>query len=79
MHNQLPVTAKWKHILNVYKWDKQNVVCLFYKLTDAHLAPVGQDAMKVSLAAQVMSHIVGASLNSFVSQGKEHCSAFIVL
>jgi hypothetical protein len=79
MPSQLPVTAKWKHILNVYKWDKNNVVCLFYKVTDAHLAPVAQDGMKVSLAAQVMSHTVGASLCSLASQGKEHCSAFIVL
>jgi hypothetical protein len=40
-----------EHILNVYKWDKRKIVRLCYKLTDAHLAPVGQDAMKVSLAA----------------------------
>jgi len=78
MHNQLPVTAKWEHILNVYQWDKSNVVHLFYKLTNAHLAPVAQDAMKVSLAAQVMSHTVGASLTSVASQGKECCSYFIV-
>ena len=79
MHDQLPVTAKWEHILNVYEWDKKNIVHLFCKLTDAHLAPVAQGAKKVSLAAQVMSHTVGASLNSLASQGKEHCSAFIVL
>jgi hypothetical protein len=29
MPSQLPVTAKWEHILNVYKWDKN--VRLFYK------------------------------------------------
>ena len=46
MHNQLTLTAKWEHILNVYEWDKSNVVCLFYKLTDAYLAPVAQDARK---------------------------------
>jgi len=79
MPTQLPLTAKWEHILNVYKWDKYNVVRLFYKLTDAHLAPVAQDTMKVSLAAQVMIHTVGASLCSLASQAKEHCSAFIVL
>ena len=79
MHNQLLVTAKWEHILNVYKWDKSHVVRLLYKITDAHLAPVAQDAMKVSLAAQVMSHTVGASLISVASQGKEHCSSFTVL
>ena len=76
MPKQLPLTAKWEH---VYKWDKYNVVRLFYKLTDVHLAPVAQDAMKVSLAAQVMSHTVGTSLCSLAAQAKEHCSAFIVL
>jgi len=79
LYNQLPVTAKWEHILNVYQWDKSNVVHIFYKLTDGHLAPVAQDTMKVSLAAQVMSHTVGASLSSLASQVKEHCSSFIVL
>ena len=48
VYNQLPVTAKWEHILNVYQWDKSNVVRIFYKLTDAHLASVAQDAMKKS-------------------------------
>jgi len=54
--------------LCVYKLDKQKIVHLLYKLTDAHLAPVAQDAMKVSLAAQVMSHTAGATLNSVSSQ-----------
>jgi len=55
--------------LCVYKWDKQKIVRLLYKLTDAHLAPVAQDAMKVSLAAQVMSHTAGATVNSVSSEG----------
>ena len=79
MHNQLPNTAKWEHILNVYQWDKKNIVRLLYKLTDAHLATVAQDATKVSLVAQVMSHTAGASLNSLACQGKEHHSSVIVL
>ena len=79
LHNKLPVIAKWEHISNVYNWDKQNILRLFYKLTDAHLTPVAQNAMKVRLAAQVMSHTVGATLNAVASQGKEHRSAFIVL
>jgi hypothetical protein len=41
--------------------------------------PFAQEAMKVSLAAQVMSHIAVASLNAVASEGKEHCSAFNVL
>jgi hypothetical protein len=58
MHNRLPVTAMWEHILNVYIWDKQNIVCLFYKLTDAYLSPAAHYAMKFVLVAQVMSNTV---------------------
>jgi hypothetical protein len=57
----------------------QNIVRACYKLTDAHLILLAQNAMKVSLAAQVMSHTVGATLNAVASQGKEHCSVYIVL
>jgi hypothetical protein len=38
-----PVIAKWEHISNVYKWDKQKIVRLLYKLSDVHLAPVAQE------------------------------------
>ena len=79
MHNRRPVTAKWEHISHVYELDQQNLMCSCCKLTQAHLKPVAQHAMKVSLAAQVMSHTVAATLNTVASQGKEHCSAFIVL
>jgi len=34
---------------------------------------MAQDAMKVSLAAQVMSHTVGASRNAAAALGKERC------
>jgi len=63
----------------VYQWDKKNIVRLFYKLTDAHLAPVAQDATKVSLAPLVMSHTAGTSLNGLACHGKEHHSSVIVL
>jgi len=46
IHNQVPVTANWQHILNVYQWDIKKIVHLFYKFTDALLVPVAQDAMK---------------------------------
>jgi hypothetical protein len=29
----LYATSWWEHILNDYKWDKQNIISLFYKLT----------------------------------------------
>jgi len=44
-----------------------------YKLTDTHLAAVTQCAMKVSLAAQVMSHTVAAGIDTVVLYGKEQC------
>jgi hypothetical protein len=73
--NQLPVIATWDHILKLHELDKPNRFRLLYKLTDSHLNPVAQSAMKVSLAAQVMSHPV-AGLNTLVSTGKKHCTAF---
>jgi hypothetical protein len=81
MHNQLPVTTKWKRILNVYQWDKQNNVHLIYKLTDAHLFLVAQDAIKVSLAAQVMSHTVRTSQKHcrFSRQGTLLCLHCVVI
>jgi len=42
-------------------------------LTDDHLAPVTRCAMKVSLAAQVMSNTVAAALYTQVINGKEQC------
>ena len=78
VHIQLPATAKWEDILNVYKWDKQNIICLFYKLTYAQLSSMAQYAMKVTWAAEVMIRTVGASLNAAASLGKGHYSAFIV-
>jgi len=79
MCNQLPVIVKWEHILNAYKWDKQNIICPLYKPTDACLSPAAQYALKVSWAAQTMCHTVEASCISAASLGKEHCAPSIVL
>jgi hypothetical protein len=62
--------------LKLYDLDKPNQFRLLYKLTDSHLNPVAQSAMKVNLAAQVMSHTVAAGLNTLASTGKKHCTAF---
>ena len=43
------------------------------KVTDRHLKPFAQDAMKVSLAAQVMSNTVAAAIDTHVTAGKEKC------
>ena len=73
LYSQLPVIAKWEHIAKIYKQEKHFMIRRLYKLTDTHLAPVTQCAMKVSLAAQVMSHTVAAAIYSLVSYGKEQC------
>jgi hypothetical protein len=72
--SQLPVIAKCEHILKVYELDKPRPFHQLYKLTDAHLNPTVQCAMKVNLAAQLMIHTVAASLNALVAAGKDHCA-----
>ena len=71
--SQLPVIAKWEHTEKLHKRDKHGMICMLYKLTDTHLSPVTQCAMKVSLAAQVMSHRVAVEVYTQVSHGREHC------
>ena len=67
-------TAKWADILKVYELDKQNVLYRqLRKVTGRHLKPFAQDAMKVSLAAQVMSNTVAAAIDTHVTAGKEKC------
>jgi hypothetical protein len=72
--SQLPVIGKWDH-KKFYEFDELSWFLLLYKLIDTHQNPVAQSAMKVSLAAQVMSHTVAASLSTLAA-GKEHSTAF---
>ena len=72
MGTQLPVIAKWDHILKLYEIDKTRPFRLLYRLTDTHLNPTAQSSMNVRLAAQVMSHTVAASLNALVATGKHY-------
>jgi hypothetical protein len=73
--NQLPVVTTLDQILKLHELNKLSQFRLLYKLSYTHLNPVSQSAMKVSLAAQVMSHTVAAGLSTMVA-GKEHCTAF---
>jgi hypothetical protein len=67
-------TDKWADILKVYETDKQNVPYrVMCHVTDRYLKPFAQDAMKVSLAAQVMSTSVAAAVDTHVTAGKEKC------
>jgi len=79
MRNQLPVIVKWQHILNAYKWDKQNIMCPLYKPTDACVSPATQYTLKVSWAAQTMCHTVEARCIYAASLGKERFTPSIVL
>jgi hypothetical protein len=45
---QLCVIAKRQHNEKLYKHDKHGVIRMLYKLTDTHLSPVTQCAMKVA-------------------------------
>jgi len=74
LDSQPPVIAKWEHIVNIYKQEKHFLICRLWKLADTPTwPPVTQCAMKVSLAAQVMSHTVAAAVYFLVSYGKEQC------
>jgi hypothetical protein len=70
LDGQLSVIAKWGQIDKLFKHD---MICMQYKLTDTRLSPVTHCAMKVSLAAQVMSHRVAAGIYSLVSNGRVQC------
>jgi len=63
--------TKRSDILKTHEIDKQNVLYhLPHNVTDRHLKPSAQDAMKVSLAAQAMSSSVAAAIDT---AGKEMC------
>jgi len=67
-------TAKWAHILKVYELDKRNMLYRqLRKVIDRHMKTFGQNAMKVSSAAQVMSSTVAAAIDTHVTAGKEKC------
>ncbi|XP_023721687.1 uncharacterized protein LOC111872233 [Cryptotermes secundus] len=69
LDSQLPLIAKWDHILKLYEFDRSIPIRRLIKFTDANLNPTGQSAMKVQLAAHVMSHTVAAGLNALVDTG----------
>ena len=71
--SHLPLTAKREHIEKLYKHDKHGMNHVLYRLTDTHLSAVTQCAMKVSVAAQTISHTVAVGIYTLVSSGKEWC------
>jgi len=58
--------------MKVYETDKENMPYLLCNVTDRHLKPLAQDAMKVILSAKVMSSTVAAAIDNQVTAGKEN-------
>jgi hypothetical protein len=65
--------------VKLYDRDKHRFIRMLYKLTDIHPSPATQCAMKVSLAAQLMSNMVAAGIYSLVSEGNEQCLHSVVI
>jgi hypothetical protein len=71
---RLTGTAKWEDRLNLYEVDKRNVYHLLSKVTERQMKPGARSAMKVSMAAQVMSSTVAAAINTLVTVGEDNCT-----
>jgi len=69
---RLTGTAKWDDILKLYEVEKRNVYRLLPKVTERHMKPSGQDTIKLSLAAQVMSNTVLGAINTLITVGKDN-------
>ena len=54
--------ARWTHIEQFYHIDKMSAIRLAPKLTDHHIDVTSTTKMRVSLAAQVLSHSVSAGM-----------------
>jgi hypothetical protein len=67
-------TAKWEDIFKLYEVYKRNVYRPLSKVTERHRKPGAQSAMKISVAAQVMSSTVAAAINTLVTVGRDNCT-----
>jgi len=58
----------------VYEIDNQSVLYhLLHNVIERYVKPFEQNAMKISLAVQVMSSIVAAAVDTHMTAGKEKC------
>nr|CAD7599408.1 unnamed protein product [Timema genevievae] len=65
-----PGTASWKDIREAHSLDSKNpLYCSLHKLGDDHLDPQYGAAMKVSTAAQVLSHTMASLISGYVASG----------
>lgn len=61
--------VRWQYIEEFYRKDKENSIRLAPKLTDKHVELPPFSAMKVNLAAQILSHSVAAGINTLANLG----------
>jgi hypothetical protein len=59
-------------MLKLYEVEKRIVYRLLPKVTERHTQHVGQNTMKVSLAAQIMNSTVTAAINTVGTEGKNN-------
>jgi hypothetical protein len=75
MGSDLLVLLSWM-TLKLCEVEKRNMYRLLPKVTERHIKPSGQDTMKVSLAAPVMSSTVAAAISTPDTVGKDDCTEF---
>jgi len=61
-------------ILKVYEADGHIVYCLLLKVTERHMKPCTQSAMKVNLSLPVITSTVAAAINTLVIESKGNCT-----
>ena len=80
LYNGVPI--QWQYIVQFYTFDKANNIRMAPKLSEKHVTLPPFTAMRVNLAAQVMSHSVAAGLSTLSHANKlpadaEHTAQFI--
>ena len=63
------IEVKWEYIVDFYNLDKAMSIQMAPKLKDKHINLAPFAAMRVNLAAQILSHSVAAGINTLCSLG----------
>ncbi|KAG8224518.1 hypothetical protein J437_LFUL004209 [Ladona fulva] len=66
---EVTLKATWKHLEQLYEDDGKNPFGRLFYLTEKHVNPKGFAKMRVILAAQVFSRLVGLGLSGLVAKG----------
>ena len=78
--NKQPV--EWRYVTQFYEFNKANLIRMAPKLQDKHIALPPFSAMRVNLAAQVLSHSVAAGISTLsvlghLDEEAKHTASFI--